>query len=95
MSNSGSGLPENGTRRDAVLGLLGVVAGVTGVHDLHLWSVAGDDASLTAHVAVADEGNAETIRRTLTEMLETRFAIHHATIQTETEPCGDEESLHR
>ncbi|MFO1342629.1 MAG: vanadium-dependent haloperoxidase [Burkholderiales bacterium] len=31
MSNSGSGLPENGTRRDAVLGLLGVVAGVTGV----------------------------------------------------------------
>lgn len=42
-----------------------------------------------------DRGNAETIRRTLTEMLETRFAIHHATIQTETEPCGDEVSLHR
>ena len=71
------------------------VAGVTGVHDLHLWSVAGDDASLTAHVALADEGKAETTRRALTEMLEERFKIHHATIQTETEPCGDEESLHR
>ena len=74
---------------------MGEVAGVTGVHDLHLWSVAGDDASLTAHVAVADGGNAETIRRALTEMLEEHFKIHHATIQTETEPCGDEESLHK
>ncbi len=66
---------------------------MTDVHDLHLWSVAGDDASLTAHVAVEDRGNAEAIRRALTEMLESRFAIHHATIQTETEPCWDVESL--
>jgi cobalt-zinc-cadmium efflux system protein len=79
----------------AIRAAMGEVGGVTGVHDLHLWSVAGDDASLTAHVAVADGSNAETIRRTLTEMLESRFAIHHATIQTETEPCGDEDSLHR
>lgn len=80
---------------NAIRGAIGDVAGVTGVHDLHLWSVAGDDASLTAHVAIADGGDAENTRRTLTEMLETRFAIHHATIQTETEPCGNEESLHR
>ena len=88
------GVPR-GFELKAIRAAMGEVSGVTGVHDLHLWSVAGDDASLTAHVAVADGGNAETIRRTLTEMLETRFAIHHATIQTETEPCGDEESLHR
>lgn len=80
---------------NAIRAAMGEVSGVMGVHDLHLWSVAGDDASLTAHVAVADGNNAETIRRALTEMLESRFAIHHATIQTETEPCGDEESLHR
>ena len=79
----------------AIRAAMGEVAGVTGVHDLHLWSVAGDDASLTAHVAIADGGVAEDTRRALAEMLETRFAIHHATIQTETEPCGDEESLHR
>lgn len=79
----------------AIRAAMGEVAGVTGVHDLHLWSVAGDDASLTAHVAVEDDGKAETIRRTLTEMLEARFNIHHATIQTETEPCGDEEMLHQ
>ncbi len=74
---------------------MGEVSGVTGVHDLHLWSVAGDDASLTAHVAVSEETKAGGVRRALAEMLEARFAIHHATIQTETEPCGDEESLHK
>lgn len=74
---------------------MGDVEGVAGVHDLHLWSVAGDDASLTAHVALAKGSDAETIRRAVTELLEARFNIHHATIQTETEPCGDEESLHR
>lgn len=79
----------------AIRAAMGEVDGVTGVHDLHLWSVAGDDSSLTAHVAVIDADRAEPIRQAVTEMLETRFAIHHATIQTETEPCGDAESLHR
>lgn len=79
----------------AIRAAMSEVDGVTGVHDLHLWSVAGDDASLTAHVAVAEEANAEGVRRALADMLEVRFAVHHATIQTETEPCGDEESLHK
>lgn len=79
----------------AIRAAMGGVDGVTGVHDLHLWSVAGDDASITAHVAVEDEGKAEAIRRALSELLEARFNIHHVTIQTEAEPCGDEESLHK
>lgn len=74
---------------------MGQVPGVVGVHDLHLWSVAGDDASLTAHVAITDGGSSESTRRAVVGMLEAEFNIHHATIQTETEPCGDEESLHR
>ena len=74
---------------------MGQVPGVVGVHDLHLWSVAGDDASLTAHVAIADGGSSESTRRAVVGMLEAEFNIHHATIQTETEPCGDEGSLHR
>lgn len=78
----------------AIRAAMGEVAGVTGVHDLHLWSVAGDDASLTAHVAIDDGAKSEAIRRTLTEMFEARFNIRHSTIQTETEPCGDEPLLH-
>ena len=79
----------------AIRAAMNDVSGMAGVHDFHSWSVAGDDASLTAHVALADGADAETTRRALAEILENRFAIHHATIQTETEPCGDEESLHR
>lgn len=78
----------------AIRAAMGAVEGVTGVHDLHLWSVAGDDASLTAHVAVIEGDQAEATRQAVVEMLEARFGIHHATIQTESKPCGDEESLH-
>jgi cobalt-zinc-cadmium efflux system protein len=79
----------------AIRAAMNDVSGVAGVHDFHLWSVAGDDASLTAHVALADGADAEATRRALAEILENKFAIHHATIQTETVPCADEESLHR
>ena len=73
---------------------MGEVQGVKGVHDLHLWSVAGDDASLTAHVVIADGSDPGITRRALVSLLETQFNIHHATIQTETAPCGDAESIH-
>ena len=78
----------------AIRAAMGSVEGVTGIHDLHLWSVAGDDASLTAHVAVIEGDQAEATRQAVVEMLEVRFGIHHATIQTESKPCGDAESLH-
>ena len=61
--------------------------GVAGVHDLHLWSLAGDDASLTAHVEVADIADAEPICRSLTAMLAERFGVRHVTLQTEAAPC--------
>ncbi len=70
------------------------VPGVAGVHDLHLWSVAGDDASLTAHLVLQPKAMGEDIRIAVAEMLEQNFKIHHATLQTETEPCGDAEALH-
>jgi cobalt-zinc-cadmium efflux system protein len=78
----------------AIRAAMSEVDGVAGVHDLHLWSVAGDDASLTVHVAVVDGVKAEAIRWELVRMLAARFNIQHATIQTEIEPCGDEESFH-
>ena len=57
--------------------------GVCGVHDLHLWSLAGDDASLTAHVELADAAEAEPVRVALIRMLGERFAVHHVTLQLE------------
>jgi cobalt-zinc-cadmium efflux system protein len=79
----------------AIRSAISEVPGVTGVHDLHLWSIAGDDASLTAHIVIGEGLSAETVRRAMADMLEAQFAIHHVTLQTEYVPCDDETALHR
>lgn len=66
------------------------VSGVSDVHDLHVWSVAGDDASLTAHIAIAEGYDPQIVRRDVAAMLEDKYNIHHSTIQTETSPCVEE-----
>jgi cobalt-zinc-cadmium efflux system protein len=87
------GVPR-GMDLDAIRAAIGAVPGVAGVHDLHVWSVAGDDASLTAHIGVVDGRDQTAVRKAVAEMLEDRFKIHHSTLQTETELCGDVDALH-
>lgn len=79
---------------DAIRSAIAAVSGVESVHDLHLWSVAGDDASLTAHVLLQPGAAGEDTRVAVAEMLEAQFRIHHATLQTEIEPCKDVVALH-
>lgn len=69
---------------------IGEVQGVTSVHDLHIWSVSNDDISCTAHVTLAREVDATSVRRTVVATLQERFGIEHTTIQPETadENCG-------
>lgn len=80
------GVPR-GSDLKAVRAAMAETPGVAGVHDLHLWSVAGDDASLTAHVELTDGADAERVRRAVLTALSDRFGIDHATIQTEAGPC--------
>lgn len=87
------GVPR-GMDLDAIRGAIGAVPGVAGVHDLHVWSVAGDDASLTAHIGIASGQDQTIVRNGVADMLEAQFKIHHTTLQTETESCGDEDALH-
>ena len=79
---------------DTVRAAMGSVDGVAGVHDLHVWSVAGDDASLTAHIVLAAGADPEALRGAVAAMLGTQFNIQHSTIQTETVACGDEDAIH-
>ncbi|MEP7351211.1 MAG: cation diffusion facilitator family transporter [Sphingorhabdus sp.] len=87
------GVPR-GMDLDTIRKAIGAAPGVAGVHDLHVWSVAGDDASLTAHVGISTGSDQTTVRKAIADMLESKFKIHHSTLQTETVPCGDEDALH-
>jgi cobalt-zinc-cadmium efflux system protein len=73
---------------------IAAVPGVAGVHDLHLWSLSSNDANASVHVVLAPDAIAETVRIGVAEVLE-GHNIHHATVQTEVEPCGDDEGIHR
>ena len=68
--------------------------GVSGVHDLHVWSLTSDDSSLSVHVELAAGADAETVRTFVATTLRERFEIEHATIQTEEEPCDDSSNVH-
>jgi cobalt-zinc-cadmium efflux system protein len=87
------GVPRN-IDLDKVRASINGVSGVAGVHDLHIWSVAGDDASLTAHLILESAATGDATRIAVAKMLEEQFKIHHATLQTESEPCADADALH-
>lgn len=65
------------------------IPGVNSVHDLHVWSIGSDTHSLSCHVGIDDmrASESEAILRTIRQELESRFHIHHTTIQFEHEVC--------
>lgn len=69
--------------------------GVRGTHDLHAWSMATDDPTLSVHVELNNGSDFETVRLAVSELLASRFRILHTTIQVEREPCPDSPNVHR
>lgn len=67
--------------RDAIAG----VAGVTAVHDLHVWSITSGMVALSGHVCVADGTSSSTVLAEVCKRVRQRFGIHHITIQVEPE----------
>jgi len=68
------------------------VAGVVGVHDLHVWTIGTGAHALSAHVVLDDRmlSDASTIRRSIETLLRDEFGIGHTTVQFECESCtGD------
>ena len=69
--------------------------GVDGVHDLHCWSLSGDVRALSAHVLISGHPSleeAQVVGDRVKHMVHTRFAIAHATLELECEPCEDEQN---
>lgn len=60
------------------------VAGVAGVHHVHVWQLAGGSRLATLHARLDDGAVADHAVQAIEELLSLRFGIHHATIQIET-----------
>jgi len=58
-------------------------AGVTDVHDLHVWEISSGFPALSAHVLVGQGEDCHAIRRELEAILAGRFGIDHTTLQVE------------
>jgi cobalt-zinc-cadmium efflux system protein len=76
-------LPPSGFDVGKLRGRMTEVAGVGSVHDLHVWTLDGRSPILTAHVVLADGGDALQVRSALEHVLEHDFGVPHATIQVE------------
>jgi cobalt-zinc-cadmium efflux system protein len=59
------------------------VKGVTGVFDLHIWTITSGIHALSAHVVVIDNNRSREILQEINSILEKNFNISHATIQIE------------
>ncbi|WP_020179009.1 cation diffusion facilitator family transporter [Methylopila sp. M107] len=57
--------------------------GVIEVHDLHIWPMSTTETALTAHLVMPGGHPGDPAMRDICEALETRFAIHHSTLQIE------------
>jgi cobalt-zinc-cadmium efflux system protein len=58
-------------------------AGVSEVHDLHVWEVSSGFPALSAHVLVGADDDCHDARRHLEHLLAERFGIEHTTLQVE------------
>jgi len=68
---------------DAIGRVLAGQAGVTEVHDLHIWEVTSGFPALSAHVVVDAGHDCHEVRRALSRLLEDRFGLAHSTLQVE------------
>ncbi len=59
------------------------VKGVTGVFDLHVWTITSGIYALSAHVVVLNINKSQAILQEINSTLEKNFKISHATIQIE------------
>lgn len=65
------------------------VAGVTGVHDLHVWTIGNREISLSSHLVSPPGSHPNELLREVQALLQERFSIQHTTVQIEIEDGTD------
>ena len=76
------GSPSNISHEEVKDSLL-QIKGVTGVFELHIWTITSGIHALSAHVIVIDTSRSQLILQEINSILEKKFKITHATIQIE------------
>ena len=59
------------------------VRGVTGVFDLHIWTITSGIHALSAHIVIIDNNRSGAILQEINSILEKNYKIIHATLQIE------------
>ena len=72
-----------GIETGAITKALGEIAGVSAVHDLHVWGASTSETSLTVHLVIPDATLHEAALTAAKTLLHDRFRIDHTTIQIE------------
>ncbi|XP_033492525.2 proton-coupled zinc antiporter SLC30A8 [Epinephelus lanceolatus] len=72
-----------GMRYGEVRDSLQAVKGVTAIHNLHIWALTMNQAVLTAHVAIDETVDAQTVLREMTQACFSSYSFHSVTIQME------------
>lgn len=70
----------------AVENYLANLAGVTAVHDLHIWAMSTTEVALTVHLVMEEAPRSDSFLHEVGDVLRERFGIGHATTQIE---CGN------
>ncbi len=74
-----------------VRGYLSRLAGVTEVHDLHIWGMSTTETALTVHLVIPGGHPGDVFMAEACKELRAHYHVHHATIQIETgdtaHPC--------
>ncbi|MBB6451852.1 cobalt-zinc-cadmium efflux system protein [Salirhabdus euzebyi] len=66
------------------------IAGVKGIHDLHVWAITSNFPTLTCHVTVEENVDRDQILKQASKILHDNFELTHTTIQVE----GEKSALH-
>jgi len=82
-----------GVDMKAVEKTIAAVAGVLGVHDLHVWSLGSGVVACSCHILVGEQSlrEGQQVLRAVTEELDHHFHITHTTVQVEVEGCDPDD----
>lgn len=84
------GAPEWLDVDDMQMRIASAVAGVEGIHHVHVWGLTPQQLMLTMHVTLSDEARSQSdVVRDVKRYLKDEYGIGHSTIEVDVDGCAD------